>query len=134
MLREWPQKSKKTKKKKNLLRKMSYWVFCPFFDWVVWFFFFYVKLYELFIYILIITPSLSNYLPFFFSDSEGGLFILLIASFAMQKFLNLIRFHLVVFDFLFCLRWQIQKYCCDLCGRMFFLCFLPGILWFKVLH
>jgi len=35
-----------------------------------------------------------------FSLSEGYLFILIIVSFVMQKFLSLIRFHLFVFVFI----------------------------------
>ena len=54
-----------------------------------------------------------------FSHSEGCLWV----SFAAQKLLSLIRYHL--FLLLFSLLQEVdQKSCCDLCQRVFFLCFL----------
>ena len=67
--------------------EMSVEVFCPFFDWVV--LFFYVKLYELFVYCENI-----------FFLSVGCLFILFMVSFAVQKLLSFIRSHLFIFVFI----------------------------------
>ena len=60
-----------------------------------------------------------------FSHSEGCLFTLLIVSFVVQKLLSLIRFHLFIL-LLFPLLWAMghRGSCCDLCQRVFFLCFL----------
>ena len=68
-----------------------------------------------------------------FSHSEGCLFILLIVSFVVQKLLSLIRSHLFI---LFPLLWEVghRESCCDLCQRMFCLCFPLGVLYFLVLH
>ena len=61
-----------------------------------------------------------------FSHSEGCLFTLLIVSFVVQKLLILIRSHLVLFPIF----WEVghRGSCCDLCQRVFCLCFPPGVL------
>ena len=60
-----------------------------------------------------------------FSHSERCLWV----SFAVQKLLSLIRYHL--FLLLFSLLQEVGKKrsCCDLCQRVFFLCFLLRVLW-----
>ena len=63
-----------------------------------------------------------------FSHSEGCLFTLLIVSFVVEKFLSLIRSYL--FLLLFPLLWEVahRGSCCDLCQRVFCLCFPLGFL------
>jgi len=65
-----------------------------------------------------------------FSHSEGCLFILLIVSFIVKKLLSLIRSHLFIFAFI-----SItlgggghRGSCCDICQRVFCLCFPLGVL------
>ena len=60
-----------------------------------------------------------------FSHSEGCLFTLLIVSFIGQKLLSLIRSHLFIFIFFFPLLWEVgcRGSCCDLCQKVFCLCF-----------
>jgi len=64
-----------------------------------------------------------------FSHSEGCLFTLLIVSFVVQKILILFRSHLFIFAFreIF---WEVgrRESCCDLCQRVFCLCFPLGVL------
>ena len=52
------------------------------------------------LYILEIHPLSAVSFAVIFSHSEGCLFTLLIVSFAVQKLLNLIRFHLFTFVFI----------------------------------
>ena len=52
------------------------------------------------LYILEINPLSVISFAIIFSHSEGCLFTLLIVSFAVQKLLSLIRFHLFVFVFI----------------------------------
>ena len=63
-----------------------------------------------------------------FSHSEGCLFTLLIVSFIVQKLLSLIRSHL--FLLLFPIFWEVghRGSCCDLCQRVFYLCFPLGFI------
>ena len=66
-----------------------------------------------------------------FSHSEGCLFILLIVSFVVQKLLSLIRsFFFFKSLILFPLLWEVghRGSCCDLCQRVFCLCFPLGVL------
>ena len=64
-----------------------------------------------------------------FSHSICYLFILLMVSFAVQKLLSLIRPHLFNFVFIFIiLEDGSKRYCCDLCQRVFCLCFLLGVI------
>ena len=62
------------------------------------------------------------------SHSAGCLFILLIVSFIVQKLLSLIRSHL--FLLLFPIFWEVghRGSCCDLCQRVFYLCFPLGFI------
>ena len=64
-----------------------------------------------------------------FSHSEGCLFTLLIVSFVIQKLLSLIRSHLFIL-LLFPLVWEVgyRGSFCDLCQRVFCLCFPLGVL------
>ena len=81
---------------------MSIQVFCSLFNQIVWgffvFLFFNIELYELSV--LDINPVLVISFANIFSHSVGYLFILLMVSFAVQKLLNLIRSHLLIFAFL----------------------------------
>ena len=52
------------------------------------------------VYILEINPLLVALFANIFSRSEGCLFILFTVSFAVQKLLSLIRFHLLIFVFI----------------------------------
>ena len=69
----------------------------------------------------------------FFSHSEGCLFTLLIVSFVVQKLLSLIRSHLFTFVFISVTLGH-RGSCCDLCHRVFCLCFPLRVLYFLVLH
>jgi len=76
--------------------EMSVYIFLPLFDWVVSFSG--IELYQLLVYF-------GNYLSdgsfaIIFSHSEGCLFTLFIASFAVQKLLSLISSHLFIFVFI----------------------------------
>ena len=67
-----------------------------------------------------------------FSHSEGCLFTLLIIFFVVQKLLSLIRSHLFIFAFFFITLSLLSEVghrgsCCDLCQRVFCLCFPPGV-------
>ena len=78
--------------------------------------------------------SETNYLSvasfaMIFSHSEGCLSTLLIISFVVQKFLNLIRSHLFIFAFISSiLEVDHRRSCCDLCRRVFCLCSPLGVL------
>ena len=76
--------------------EMSVWVFCPFFDWVV----FLVLSCMSCLRILKTSPLSVVSFAISFSHSEGCLFILFIVSFAVQKLLSLIRSHLFIFVFI----------------------------------
>ena len=82
------------------------------------------------------NPLLVISLVNIFSYSVSCLFIFSMVSFAVQKLLSLIRSHLFIFAFIsFTLGDGAKKiYCCDLCQRVFCLCFPPGVLWYMVLH
>ena len=77
---------------------MSTWIFCPFFHWVVCFFFD-IELHEL-LCILEINPLLVASFENIFSHSEGCLFVLFMVSFAVSKILSLTCFHLFLFIFI----------------------------------
>ena len=70
-----------------------------------------------------------------FFHPEGCLFTFLIVSFTVQKLLSLIRSHLFTFV-LFPLTQELghRGSCCDLCHRVFCLCFPLRVLQFLVLH
>ena len=69
-----------------------------------------------------------------FSQSEGCLFTLFIVSFVVKKGLSLIRSHLFIFAFIsITLGAGYRGSCCDLCQRVFCLCFPLGVLWFLIL-
>ena len=69
-----------------------------------------------------------------FTHSEGCLFTLLIVSFVVQKLLSLIRSHLFISAFISITVGDDRGSCCDLCQRVFCLCFPLGVLWFLILH
>ena len=77
------------------------------------------------LYILEINPLEINS----FSRSVGCLFVLFMASFAGRKLLSLIR-SICLFLFLFSLLQEVDPkiYCCDLCQRVFCLCFPLRVL------
>ena len=60
----------------------------------------FVTEYELFVYLEINLLSVTSFANVF-SQSVGCLFLLFMASFAVQKFLSLIRSHLFIFAFIF---------------------------------
>ena len=78
------------------------------------------------LYVLEINPLLVAPFANIFSRSLGCLFILFIASFAVQKLLSLI----IGLSCLFCFLEQMDSkiYCCDLCQRVSCLCFPLGVL------
>ena len=69
----------------------------------------------------------------FFSQAVGCLFILFIVSFAVQKLVSLIRFHLFVFAFI-SIAWEtdLRKKWYNLCQRMLYV-FFYEFLWCHVL-
>ena len=71
------------------------------------------------LYILEIIPLSVALFTSSFSCSEGCLFILSMVSFAVQKLLGLIRSHLFIFGFIFITLGG----GCNLCQKVFFLCF-----------
>ena len=86
------------------------------------------------LYVLDINPLLVISFTNIFSHSVGGLFLLSIASFAVQNLLGLILSHLKICCFCFlCLRRQIQKNIAMIyvkeCSA-----YVLGVLWFQVLH
>ena len=82
------------------LWKNVYLVLLPIFNWVVCCFFD-VELYELFICMLDINLLSVTSFANSFSHPVGCLFVLLMASFAVQKLLSLIRSHLFIFAFIY---------------------------------
>ena len=76
--------------------EMSVEVFSPVFDWVV----FLVLSYTSCLNILEINHLSVVSFSIIFSHSKGCLFTLLIVSFAVQKLLSLIGFHLFAFVFI----------------------------------
>ena len=70
--------------------------FAPYFDWVV----FLIVSCMSWLYILEINLLSVALVAIIFSHSEGCLFILFTVSFAVQKLLSLIRFHLLIFVFI----------------------------------
>ena len=81
-----------------------------------------------------INPLLIISFANIFSWSVACLFILSMVSFAVQKRLSLIKFHLFIFAFVFFALDPKKKNCYILCHRVFCLCFLLRLLWFPVLH
>ena len=79
------------------------------------------------LYILEIKPLLVASFAIIFFHSVGCIFILLMASFAVQKFVSLIRSHLFLFISV-TLGDSLKKHGYDLCLRMFYLCSLLGVL------
>ena len=79
-----------------------------------------------FLYILEINPLSVVSFAIISSHSEGYLFILFLVSFDVQKFLSWIRFYL----FLFPLLYEVGHggSCCDLCQRVFCLCYPLRVL------
>ena len=71
--------------------EMSVYVFSPLFDWVV-----FLSLSCMCLYILEINLLSVVSFTIIFSHSESFLFTLFIVSFAVQKLLSLIRFHLFI--------------------------------------
>ena len=59
----------------------------------------------------------------FFSHFEGCIFTLLIVSFFVQKLLSLIRSHLYIVFISITQEVGHRESCCDLCQRVFWLCF-----------
>ena len=97
-----------------------------FFDWTVYYFD--IEQDE-FLYILKINCLLVVSFANIFSESKGCLFILFMVSFALQKLLHLIRSHLLIFVFIFITLGGVSKRsCCDLCQRVFCLCFPQRVL------
>ena len=87
------------------------------------------------LYILEINPLSAVSFAIIFSHSEGCLFTLLRVSFAVQKFLSLIRSHLFTFVFIsVTLGGDHRGSWFDLCHRVFCLCFPLRVLWFLGLH
>ena len=81
--------------------------------------------------ILLVYICFANIFP----HSVGGLFILLIVSFAVQKLFSLHSPSCLFFLLWFVLLVSNPKnHCQNQCQGGFLLCFLLGVLWFQVLH
>ena len=95
---------------------------------ILFYFFLNIELHELFVF-LEINPLSTALFVNILSHSEVCLFVLLMVSFAVQKFLSLIGSQLFIL-FLFSLFQEVvqKRSCCDLCQRVFFLCFPPRVL------
>ena len=76
------------------------------------------------LYILEINPLSVASFASIFSHSEGCLLVLCMVSFAVQKLLSFIRSHLFTFVFIsISLGAGSKGSCCDVCHRVFCLCF-----------
>ena len=81
------------------------------------------------LYVLEINPLSVALFANIFSHSEGYLFILFMVSLAVQKLLSFIRSHLFIFGFVVITLGGGSKIsCCDLCHRVFCLCFPLRVL------
>ena len=78
--------------------QMSIQVFCPFFYWVVCYWYWVVWAVSIF---WILPSCQSCNLQIFFPVQLSCLFILSVVSFAVQKLLHLIRSHLFIFSFIY---------------------------------
>ena len=98
-------------------------LFSSFVHFLIRLFIFLVLCFMNYLYIFEIN-SLSVSFAIIFSRSEGCLFTWLVVSFIVQKLLSLIR-SLCLFLFLFPLLWEVghRGSCCNLCQRVFCLCF-----------
>ena len=86
------------------------------------------------LYILEINPLSVALFANIFSQTIGCLFVLFMASFAVQKLISLTRSHLFIFAFIsVALGDDLRKQCYDLCQRMFCLCSLLGVLWCRLI-
>ena len=87
------------------------------------------------LYILEINHLLVEWFANIFSHSVGCLFIFFDGFLCCAKALSWIRFHVLIFVFISIILGDgIKKYCCNLCQRVFCLCFPLGILSYPVLH
>ena len=76
------------------------------------------------LYVLEINPLSVASFENIFSHSEDCLFVLFMVFFAVQKLLSFIRSHLFIFVFIsISLGGGSKGSCCDICHRVFFLCF-----------
>ena len=80
------------------------------------------------LYILEINPLSIASFANIFSHSECCLFVLFMVFFAVQKLLSLIRSHLFIFVLISVTLGVGSKKICDLCQRVFFLCFPLRVL------
>ena len=86
------------------------------------------------LYILDINPLSVIWFTNIFPYSLSGLFILLMVSFTIHKPLHLGRLLFLISAFI-SFKIHIQKnYCCNLCQRVFCLCFPLGFLWYLALN
>ena len=116
-----------------LLWRNVYLGFCPFFDWVVWFFSILSCMSCL--YILEINSLSVSLFANIFSHSVGCLFVLLMVSSAVQKLVSLIRSHLFIFDLIsFALRDWSKTIFLQFMSQNVHPCSLLGVLWFPVLY
>ena len=86
-------------------------------------------------YILEINPLSVVSFAKIFSHSVGCLFVLFMVSFAVQKFVSLIRSHLLIFVFIFITLGRGSKnVLLQFMSKMFFLCFPLRVLAYLVLY
>ena len=117
---------------KQFINPAAFVLMFPICSWVFFFLTYSCISYK---FILYISPLLVISFAYIFSHSMSCLFTLSMVSFAMQKLLRSIRFHLFIFVFdFFALRDRFKQYCYNFCQRTFCPCFHLGLLWFLVLH
>ena len=115
------------------LREISIQILRPFFDWVVLFcFVFDIELNELFAIFWRLIPCWLLHQQIF-SPILRVVFLFMV-SFAIPKLLSLIRSHLFIFVFIFINLGGGLKKICDLCQRVFCLCFPLRVLQYPALH
>ena len=111
----------------SFLRKMSFHVFCPFFDMV--FFFWHLVVWASYIF-WILTPYQSYELQNF-SPIQKVVFLFCQWFPLLCKSLCLIRLHLFIFAFIYSvLGDRSRKHSSSVCQRVLCLYFLLGVLWY----
>ena len=104
-----------------------------FFNWIVWFLLLLLSCVSSLNILVINLLSDISFTNVFF-HSICCLFVLLLVYFAVQKFFSLMKYHLFLLLFPLPEETYLERYCQDPGQRGYYLCFLPGVLWFHILH